>query len=558
MSEVKAQNSISMTSVKAIKDATDEANRLVNNLEEDVTALDTRIDTAEGKVTTLEGNVSGLTTRVTTAEGKITTAENNITSIGNRVTTAEGKITGIEGDITALDGRVDTAEGDITTIEGNITTINGNVTSLTNRVTTAEGDITTLEGQVSTAESNITSLQGRITTAESDITTAEGDISALQTRVSDAEEDVDATLRELSVAQDVVGTINWITNHGTMTSQAGQTFDSNQVYFVVDPNGDYLVGGTRYAVVPEPVASDINNYYTLSISESVQNYVATRIVVDSEGLWIIPDSGGNKVLIATGSGSTYTTAGTYIVGSGNTALASFTARGARIGRDNTGNIFVENDRITFNAIDGTEALRIQFEGAGSPTEHRYGIRATNLYNNSFLTIIPAYDANVGGFTNELSMYVDMNDISLDAGDFFTRITKDYIGIGTNQSRLFISDLMVALLNNSAIVLSSDWSGNVVAGGDITDGSGNVLSDKADTSSLSAVATSGSYNDLSDKPTIPTVPTNVSAFTNDAGYITGGTSVPTADTLAEFDSTAHMNSTDMTSAEITAFVNNLNL
>ena len=31
--------------------------------------------------------------------------------------------------------------------------------------------------------------------------------------------------------------------------------------------------------------------------------------------------------------------------------------------------------------------------------------------------------------------------------------------------------------------------------------------------------SGSYNDLTDKPTIPTVPTNVSEFTNDAGYLT---------------------------------------
>jgi hypothetical protein len=31
--------------------------------------------------------------------------------------------------------------------------------------------------------------------------------------------------------------------------------------------------------------------------------------------------------------------------------------------------------------------------------------------------------------------------------------------------------------------------------------------------------SGSYNDLSDKPTIPTVPANVSAFNNDAGYLT---------------------------------------
>lgn len=31
--------------------------------------------------------------------------------------------------------------------------------------------------------------------------------------------------------------------------------------------------------------------------------------------------------------------------------------------------------------------------------------------------------------------------------------------------------------------------------------------------------SGNYNDLTNKPTIPTVPTNVSAFTNDAGYLT---------------------------------------
>ena len=72
-----------------------------------------------------------------------------------------------------------------------------------------------------------------------------------------------------------------------------------------------------------------------------------------------------------------------------------------------------------------------------------------------------------------------------------------------------------------------------------------LGDKADSAGLAEVATSGSYNDLSDKPTIPaaqvqsdwnesdttskayiknkptipTVPANVSAFNNDAGYIT---------------------------------------
>lgn len=37
--------------------------------------------------------------------------------------------------------------------------------------------------------------------------------------------------------------------------------------------------------------------------------------------------------------------------------------------------------------------------------------------------------------------------------------------------------------------------------------------------LASVATSGSYSDLSNKPTIPVVPTKVSAFINDAGYLT---------------------------------------
>lgn len=46
-----------------------------------------------------------------------------------------------------------------------------------------------------------------------------------------------------------------------------------------------------------------------------------------------------------------------------------------------------------------------------------------------------------------------------------------------------------------------------------------ISGKADTSSLATVATSGSYSDLTNKPTIPTIPTKVSAFENDKGYLT---------------------------------------
>lgn len=61
---------------------------------------------------------------------------------------------------------------------------------------------------------------------------------------------------------------------------------------------------------------------------------------------------------------------------------------------------------------------------------------------------------------------------------------------------------------------SDWSS--ATSGFLTASS---LTPYVKTADLATVATSGSYSDLSNKPTIPTVPTVVSAFTNDAGYLT---------------------------------------
>lgn len=63
---------------------------------------------------------------------------------------------------------------------------------------------------------------------------------------------------------------------------------------------------------------------------------------------------------------------------------------------------------------------------------------------------------------------------------------------------------------------------------------------ATTASLATVATSGSYNDLSDKPTID------------------ATAIPTTNKISKFDTNAKMNSTDMTSVQVEDFVENLDV
>lgn len=223
--------------------------------------------------------------------------------------------------------------------------------------TVAEGAAENALANAARAAEAADSAQASATRAESaagDAVIAAGDA---QTAACNAQTAADTALVSLSTVEDVVGVLNWITEHGTMTLTSDVTVNPAHVYFIIDPAGDYVIGGTHYSIVSDPKDAELSTYYELTVDESVQNYVATHIVVDSEGLWIIPDAGGNKVLIATGSGSTYTTAGTYIVGKVggvDTVLASFTASGAQIGRNDGGNVSIDNNSVDIN--DGASQL----------------------------------------------------------------------------------------------------------------------------------------------------------------------------------------------------------
>ena len=211
---------------------------------------------------------------------------------------------------------------------------------------------TLLDGMRQSAIDAGTTLNGIYQVAKD----AEASANSAQASADSASEYAARALGNLASVQSVAETLAWITAHGTMTLTTDTALDPSHVYFVVDANGDYYVGGTYYSVVSEPVLANIGSYYELSINESLNNYVATHLAVDTEGLWIIPDSGGNKVLIATGSGSTYTTAGTYIV-SGSTVLASFTANGAQIGQNVSGMsraVISEDGMQIYRNVSGTD------------------------------------------------------------------------------------------------------------------------------------------------------------------------------------------------------------
>jgi len=189
---------------------------------------------------------------------------------------------------------------------------------------------------------------------------AQADAQSAQRSSLIASEYASRALGNLSTVQSVAETLTWIAQHGTMALTTDTALDPTHVYFVVDANGDYVVGSTHYSIVNEPDVSDISTYYELTIDESLNNYVGTHLALTSEGLWLLPESDDSyKLLIATGNGAVYTTAGTYIIDSGNNIVAVFGAGLARIGNAYDLHVDIENDGMKI--MSGTEE-KARFSG----------------------------------------------------------------------------------------------------------------------------------------------------------------------------------------------------
>ena len=314
---------------------------------------------------------------------------------------------------------------------------------------------TTLEGIYADAETAKTNAQTAITNAGLAQTAAnEAKASALN-----ANEYASRALANLSTVESVAETLTWVTEHGTMTLTTDVTLDPTHVYFVREAGGDYHVGSYYYNVVVDPDVADIGSYYELTIDESLQNYVGTHLALDSEGLWLLPAaSGTNKVLIATGAGGTYTTAGTYIIDSGGNTVASFRANGATIGSNSTFNVRLSASDLQFY---NQSALLAYFSAGLYPTLKilgRYGLVNTDL-NPYYLQISPT-DSN-NDTLGRVDIMAPVND-----GDNILR-AEDING----------NALVDLYYDQSNAKAHMDISGNITTTGNITAGDVNIASGK---------------------------------------------------------------------------------
>lgn len=271
------------------------------------------------------------------------------------------------------------------------------------------------------------------------------------------------------------------------------------VYFL--GNGSQLTG----------VSDDVNTAITTT-NTSMKSYVDGQIssigahYTDANAVSLLSDFGSNAIS-TTGNVSAghITTTGniipsanvTYTLGNVTNQWASLYVSGNTIYLDSvpisiSGNTLSVNGSTVATDTDTSTAnaeMKSYVDNEISTTQNQ--ILSTNVDVVTYIdSEISTVNSSIAAANVDMKSYVD-SEISA-------------IGAHYNDA-------------NVVSLLSDFGSNTVVTTGNVT--AGNFIGTFV---GLSNVATSGSYNDLSNKPTIPTVPTTVSSFTNDANYVASDT------------------------------------
>lgn len=264
----------------------------------------------------------------------------------------------------------------------------------------------TADDKAEAASAAATRAEGKADTASAAASSAETSATQAAADARAANESAIGALDSLSTVQDVVGTLNWIAEHGAMTLTSDTELNPSHVYFVLndpptgqtEPHGDYYVGGHYYDVVSEPNVADISTYYELTIDESLNNYVGTHLALTDEGLYVLGDDEGWKVLIRSD--------GVYIVNPRGAYVAQYKSD-ILLGNANYSHLHLTSDTMELVDNDAANQLTI------TPTVNDITMLSRKIYDGTgissgtytiYITSDPVYlvnipDANVGLYYN---------------------------------------------------------------------------------------------------------------------------------------------------------------
>lgn len=234
-----------------------------------------------------------------------------------------------------------------------------------NAQSSASAAATSASNAATSASNAATSAENAAASAES----ASDSASDARYDAGRANESANSALLQLSNVEDVIGTVNWITEHGTYTLTEDTTVQEGKVYYI---NEDGL-----YTIVQQPTDEDLGDYYELTIDQALANYVASHLAMTDQGLFILNDETAYKMLLGATGAQIQDENGVPVVTYGATGTEFSSYKPFYIGNDNA--------FILFTPATATTEARITIGGSnvdigGSQTLESLLQRIENLDN----------------------------------------------------------------------------------------------------------------------------------------------------------------------------------
>ena len=337
----------------------------------------------------------------------------------------------------------------------------------------------------------------------------------------------------------------WTNNSGYITATSTETLSNKTI------NGsNNTISNVPYSALTSIVDTDITSVSSsdneIASSKAIKTYVDAQIsgidTIAEAGDTAITSPSSGQILVHDGSNSFDNKTASVTLTGDVTGTANMSSTGA-VSVATT----IPNDTVTINgqsvALGGSATIpsvlnsggtfigevhlndNVKLSLGGASGSGDLQIYHSSTDNNSYIDengsgslVIRGNDLVLGKYTGET--YVDCNqdgsvELYHDNNFKFSTLSDGARVVGNLTISGTVDGRDVATDGTKLDGISAGAEVNVQADYNATSGDAQILNKP----SLSTVATSGSYNDLSNKPTIPSAVTNNNQLTNGAGYIT---------------------------------------
>lgn len=280
-----------------VKDIANEANELLDGVSAAAASADKSLAEIIADSVTANDLVSEIETYVGYAEGYTQTLADKVDEVDAN---AQQGIADIAEDVAAVDEAYKAADAaisaEVARVEGEASEAIGDIADEVTRVEEATTEaLEDISESVASAAEAAQEAWEHADDALSAAHDAQDSADVAQHHAEAANTAANDALVQLSTVEDVIGVVNWITEHGTYALTQDVAVDDSKVYYTRSGSGTqadpYL-----YTPVAEPDDSELSTYYELSIDQALSQYVASHLALTNDGLYVLKDNNGYKLL----------------------------------------------------------------------------------------------------------------------------------------------------------------------------------------------------------------------------------------------------------------------